>query len=183
MSSLAWRVNPVTILSAAITIVGLFLPWWGVDITGGGINRIRLLWNVWNPPHFNGRVAGATTLYWNFALSSVSVLVLALIAASLVIVGSLTLIRKYLVAGLILSGLSLVVYSAAVDYVTRNYCLTPLCVQGPIGIVSVPGVDATWGFQSGFYVTLLAILVLAAGLLLNSLLVRGKPTILSKTLP
>ena len=171
LSSLFMRVNLVTVLSAGVALAGLFLPWWGVTQTGTAIGRVHLQWSIWNPPHFNLRVAGANTIYWNFALSSVSVLVLGLIAASLVVVGSVTLLRKYLIAGLVLSALSLIVYTVAVDYVTTNYCVTALCIQGPIGALSVPGATVNWGFQSGFYIFLLAVLLLAAGVLLNRMIV------------
>ena len=170
------RVNIVTVLSAGVALAGLFLPWWGVTQTGTTIGRLHLQWSVWNPPHFNTRIAGASTLYWNFALSSVSVLVLGLIAASLVVVGSVTLLRRYLIAGLILSALSLIVYTVAVDYFTTNYCVTALCIQGPIGAISIPGATVDWGFQSGFYIFLLGFLLLAAGVLLNKLLVRERTT-------
>lgn len=166
------RVNLITVLSAGVALAGLFLPWWGVTQTGSAIGRLHLQWSIWNPPQFNLRVAGASSLYWNFALSSVSVLVLGLIAASLVVVGSVTLLRRYLIAGLVLSSLSLIVYTVAVDYVTTNYCVTPLCIQGPIGALSVPGATVNWGFQSGFYIFLLAVLLLAAGLLLNRMIVH-----------
>lgn len=170
------RVNLITVLSAGFALAGLFLPWWGVTQTGTAIGHVHLQWSIWNPPHFNTRIAGATNLYWNFALSSISVLVLGLIAASLVVVGSVTLLRRYLIAGLILSALSLIVYTLAVDYVTTNYCITALCIQGPIGALSVTGATVDWGFQSGFYIFLLAVLLLAAGVLLNRLLVMERPT-------
>jgi len=174
MSSLLARVNPVSIVSVALAVASLFLPWWGVDITGVNINRVPIHRNLWNPPRFNTRIPGATTVYWNFALSSISVLILALIAASLIIVGSVTLLRRYLLAGLILSVLSLGVYALAVDLVTRSYCLiAPLCVSGPIGAESfsgASGLTVVWGFQSGYYIFILAILALVGGLLFNRLL-------------
>jgi hypothetical protein len=172
LSSLFTRVNPISILAAGVAVAGLFLPWWGVTQTGAAIGRVHLQWTIWNPPHFNLRVTGANTIYWNFALSSVSVLVLGLIAASLVVVGSITLLRRYLIAGLVLSALSLVVYTVAVDYVTTNYCVTALCIQGPVGALSVPGASVNWGFQSGFYIFLLAVLLLAAGVFLNRMIVH-----------
>lgn len=173
MNGLFSRVNPVSILAVGFAIAGLYLPWWGVTETGAAIGRVHLQWTIWNPPHFNLRVPGASALYWNFALSSISVLALGLIAASLVIVGSITLLRRYLIAGLVLSALSLIVYSVAVDYVTTNYCVTALCIQGPVGALSVPGATVSWGFQSGFYIFLLAILLLATGVFLNRMIVRN----------
>ena len=179
MSSLLWRVNPVTIISAAIAMAGLFLPWWGIDVTGTNIDRVRIHWNIWNPPRL-ARLSGAPTLYCNIALSSTTVLALALVGASLVVVGSLTLMRKYLIAGLGLSTASLAIYTIVVNYVTANYCLVAtICGTGPVGTAPFPGIASLrvdWGFQSGFYITLLAVLLLAAGLLLNNLLVQHNPT-------
>lgn len=115
-------------------------------------------------------------LYWNFAVSSIIVLALGLTAAALAIVGSLTRIRRYFAAGILLSGISLAVYAVAIEYVTLNYCLIgPPCVSGPIGIATlrtVSGITFAWGFQSGFYASILALLVLSVGLLLNNMGIR-----------
>lgn len=178
------RLNPVAILAAGIFLVGLFLPWWGVDIYGADFGRARLAWTVWNPPQFNPRISGGSMLYWSFAISSIVVLALGLIAAALAIVGSLTRIRKYFVAGILLSGISLAVYTAAIEYVTLNYCLIgPPCVSGPVGIATfrgIPGITFAWGFQSGFYASLLALLVLSVGLFLNNM--RARETAVSSAL-
>ena len=99
-----------------------------------------------------------------------------LVATALVVVGSLTLLRRYLLGGLVLSALAPVVYAVAVNYVTMNYCLSPFCVSGPVGVESVSrvaGLSFAWGFQSGFYIFLIAVLVLIAGLIFNSRLVGG----------
>jgi hypothetical protein len=174
------RLNPVAIVAAAVFLIGLFLPWWGVDVYGASISRVRFAWTVWNPPPFNARVAGGSMLYWNFAISSIIVLILGLTAAALAVVGSLTRIRRYFVAGILLSGLSLVTYTAAIEYVTLNYCLiSPPCVSGPMGVATfrvLPGIMFAWGFQSGFYVSILALLVLITGLLVNNMWVRDTTT-------
>lgn len=176
MSSLTVRLNPVAILAAGMFLIGLFLPWWGVDVYGASFGRVRLAWTVWNPPRFNTRVVGGSVLYWNFAILSIIVLALGLIAAALAVVGSLTRIRKYFLAGILLSGVSLAIYTAAIEYVTLNYCLIgPPCVSGPVGIATfraVPGITFAWGFQSGFYASILALLVLTVGLLLNNMWIR-----------
>jgi hypothetical protein len=170
------RLNPVAIVAAAVFLIGLFLPWWGVDVYGASIPRQRLAWTVWNPPQFNTRLAGGHMLYWNFAISSIIVLTLGLTATALAVVGSLTRIRRYFVAGILLSGVSLVTYTAAVEYVTLNYCLIgPPCVSGPMGVATfsaLPGITFAWGFQSGFYASILALLVLITGLLVNNMWVR-----------
>jgi hypothetical protein len=106
-------------------------------------------------------------------------LILVLVATALVVVGSITLLRRYLLAGLVLSALAPVVYVVAIDYVTMNYCLSPFCVSGPIGSESVlgaPRIGVAWGFQIGFYIFLAAVVVLIVGLVLNSRLSRGLVT-------
>ncbi len=170
MSITLWRINPVSILAAAIALVGAFLPWWGFDVSGISFTRASR-WTIWNPPRLNIQVPGAATVSWNFTISSVSVLVLVLVSAALVVVGSITLLRRYLLGGLVLSALAPVVYAIAINYVTMNYCLSPFCVSGPIGTESVSraaGLSVAWGFQSGFYIFLAAMLVLIAGLIFNS---------------
>jgi len=170
LSIIQWRLNPVSIFAAAIALVGAFLPWWGFDLSGIGSAQAHR-WTIWNPPRFNTQVAGAAAVSWNFTISSISVLVLVLVATALVVVGSITLLRRYLLGGLVLSVLAPVVYAVAINYVTMNYCLSPLCVSGPVGRESVAGISGlgvVWGFQSGFYIFLVAVLVLVAGLLFNS---------------
>ena len=178
MSTTLWKINPVSILAAAIALVGAFLPWWGFDVSGIISNQAHR-WTIWNPPRLNTQVAGAAPVSWNFTISSVSVLVLVLVATALVVVGSITLLRRYLLGGLVLSALAPVVYAGAINYVTMNYCITPFCVSGPVGSESVsraPGLSVAWGFQIGFYVFLAAVLVLIAGLVFNSRLERSQIT-------
>ena len=178
LSIIQWRLNPVSILAAAMALVGAFLPWWGFDLSGVISNQARR-WTIWNPPRLNTQVPGAASVSWNFTISSVSVLVLVLVATALVVVGSITLLRRYLLGGLVLSLLAPAVYAVAINYVTMNYCITPFCVSGPVGSESVsraPGLGVAWGFQIGFYVFLAAVLVLIAGLVFNSRLGRGLAT-------
>src|SRR5260370_34238927 len=175
---LSWKINPVSILGAAMALIGAFLPWWGFDVSGIISNQAHR-WTIWNPPRFNTQVSGAASVSWNFTISSISVLVLVLVAAALVVVGSITLLRRYLLGGLVLSALAPVVYAVAINYVTMNYCITPFCVSGPIGSESVSrasGLSVAWGFQIGFYVFLPAVLFFIAGLLFNSTLGSGQVT-------
>src|SRR5467141_2548067 len=169
LSIISWKVNPVSILGAAMALVGAFLPWWGFDVSGISINQAHR-WTIWNPPRFNTQVPGGATVSWSFTISSVSVLVLVLVATALVVVGSLTLLRLYLLGGFLLSALAPVVYAVAINYVTMNYCLSPFCVSGPVGVESVSrvsGLSVAWGFQSGFYIFLIPVLVLIPGSLSN----------------
>jgi hypothetical protein len=178
LSIISWKINPVSILGAAMALVGAFLPWWGFDVSGIISTQARR-WTIWNPPRLNTQVPGGASVSWNFTISSVSVLVLVLVATALVVVGSITLLRRYLLGGLVLSALAPAVYAVAINYVTMNYCITPFCVSGPVGSESVSrasGLSVAWGFQIGFYVFLAAVLVLIAGLVFNSRLAGGLVT-------
>ena len=153
-----------------MALVGAFLPWWGFA-DSGTISNLAHHWTIWNPPRLNTQVPGAASVSWNFTVSSLSVLVLVLVGTSLVVVGSITLLRRYLLGGLVLSALAPAVYAVAINYVTMNYCITRFCVSGPVGSESVSratGLSVVWGFQSGFYVFLAAVLVLMVGLVFSS---------------
>ena len=100
-------------------------------------------------------------------------LILALVAASLALAGGLTLVRKYLVAGLVVSILTPIAYTITIAYVTSSYCLLfPLCASGPIGNGTAFGTTYTWGFETGFYIFIVGIVVFALSLVLNNSLAR-----------
>src|SRR5260370_38892435 len=94
LSIISWKINPVSILGAAMALVGAFLPWWGFDVSGIISNQAHR-WTIWNPPRFNTQVPGAAAVSWNFTISTVSVLVLVLVATSLVVLGVITLPGTY----------------------------------------------------------------------------------------
>ncbi len=180
MSSAYWRINPVSIIGAAIAMISVFLPWWGIYELFGSSRLLLGHWALWNPPGAGalrrlGRpeTFSAASTSQIFTISSVIVLVLALVVASLALAGGLTLLRKYLVAGLVVSILTPIAYTIMIAYVTSNYCLTPVCAAGPIGSTSLfDGTTFTWGLETGFYLFIVAIVVLALSLALNNSLAR-----------
>src|SRR5437660_9440416 len=117
LSTIPWRINPVSILAAAISLIGAFLPWWGFDVSGISINQAHRL-TIWNPPRFNTQAPGGAMVSRYFTISSVSVLVLVLVATARAVVGSLTLLSRYLLAGLVLSALAPIVDAVTMNYVT-----------------------------------------------------------------
>jgi hypothetical protein len=183
MSSAYWRINPVAIIGAAIALVSVFLPWWGIyEILGTSILSLGR-WALYNPPTPTilrrlGRpeTVTATNISQVFSVSSLIVLILALVAASLALAGGLTLLRKYLVAGLVVSAATPVVYAIAIAYTTTKYCLTPACATGPIGATTLFGTTFTWGFETGFYLFIVAIAITALALALNNPLTRTART-------
>src|SRR5438093_4792965 len=165
MSTAYWRVNSLAIVSAAIALISVFLPWWGIYELVGSSVILFAHWTLWSPPGSAalrrlGRPDSLSTasISQTFIISSLIVLILALVAASLALAGGLTLVRKYLVAGLVVSILTPIAYTVTIAYVTSSHCLLfPLSVSGPIGTGAVFGTTYTWGFETGFYIFIVGI--------------------------
>lgn len=179
MSSGYWRINPIAMISAAVALISLFLPWWGIYELFGTTSALLGHWTLWSPPGSAvlrrlGRPMpmSATNTSQTFAYASLIVLLLALVVASLAVAGGLTMHRKYLTAGLTLSILTPISYAISVAYITSNYCLTFVCAAGPIGSASFAGTTFNWGFETGFYIFIASIVVLFLALVLNGSLAR-----------
>ena len=180
MSTAYWRVNSLAIVGAAIALISVFLPWWGIYELVGSSVMLFAHWTLWSPPGSAalrrlGRPDSLSTasISQTFIISSLIVLILALVAALLALAGGLTLVRKYLVAGLVVSILTPIAYTVTIAYVTSSHCLLfPLSVSGPIGTGAVFGTTYTWGFETGFYIFIVGIVVFALSLVLNNSLAR-----------
>ncbi len=99
---------------------------------------------------------------------------LVLVVAAFALAGGITLLRKSLVGGLMLSVLTPVVYAVGVTYVTANFCLlSPLCASGPVGTGTVFGTTFIWGFETGFFIFVTAIVVLGLSVVLNNSLTKA----------
>lgn len=185
MSIASWRFNPIAMIAAAIALISVFLPWWGVYELVGIDTLTIARWPLWSPPgaatlrRIGGPISKAplATLTANsvsqtFTTSTLTVLVLALLVAGLALAGGLTLLRKYLFLGLGLAIITPVIYGITVAYVTSNWCITPLCVTGPVGTTTYAGTILTWGFETGFYTFIVGIVVLGLAMMLNNSLAR-----------
>ena len=175
-------------IAAAIALISVFLPWWGLYVLTGVGTLTFARWPLWSPPGAAAlRKAGnpisraplatltANTISQTFTTSTLVVLVLALVVAGLALAGGLTLLRKYLVIGLGLSIITPIIYAISVNYVTSNWCLSPVCASGTVGMTTYGGDPVTWGFETGFYTFIVAIVVLALAILLNNSLARTTP--------
>jgi len=116
--------------------------------------------------------SSAASVAQTFSYSSLIILLLALVVASLALAGGLTLSRKYLLAGLAVSILTPIAYAISIAYITANYCLTPVCASGIVGRGTFLGTTFTWGFETGFYIFIAAIIVLLLAVSLNNSLAR-----------
>ncbi len=187
MSASYWRINPVAMISAAVAVMSVFLPWWGIStpVLAGFTDYRR--WGLWNPPTAGtlrniGRplALSAASTSQAFAIGSVIVLVLVLVAASLALAGSLTMHRSLLTAALAISILTPISYAGVVSYVTSRYCIEPVsraCLTGIIGSgTTIEGLMSTWGFETGFYAFIASIIVLGLGLYINNNLMKTAST-------
>ena len=155
MSTVYWRINSVAMIGAAIALASVFLPWWGIYELLGFDTVSLARWALRSPPGSAalrrlGRPDSLSTasISQTFTFSSLIVLILALVAASLALTGGLTLVRKYLAAGLVVSILTPVAYTITIAYVTSTYCLLfPLCASGPIGTGAVLRNHVHWGIR------------------------------------
>lgn len=184
MSAGYWRVNPVGMISAAVALISVFLPWWGISwpIGVGAVAYRR--WDLWSPPSVgvirnvgHAMSSSAASIAQTFAYSSVLVLLFVLVVASLALAGSLTMNRALLTVGLGLSVLTPIVYLTGVSYLTSQYCIKPTvsssCATGIIGsALTIENFRFTWGFETGFYTFIAAIIVLGLGLYMNTSLAR-----------
>src|SRR5437867_13048152 len=98
MSTAYWRVNSLAIVGAAIALISVFLPWWGIyELVGSSVMPFAH-WTLWSPPCSAAlrrlsppdSLSTATTAQ-TIIISSLIALILALVAASLALAGSLTL--------------------------------------------------------------------------------------------
>lgn len=183
MSAGYWRINPVALISAAVALISVFLPWWGIawPVGVGAVAYRR--WDLWSPPSAgvirnvgHAMDSSAANIAQTFAYSSVLVLLLVLVVASLALAGSLTMNRTLLTIGLALSILTPIVYLAGVSYLTSQYCIMPLpssCATGIVGsALTIENLRFTWGFETGFYAFIATIIVLGLGLYMNTSLAR-----------
>src|SRR4029077_10524957 len=106
MSTADWSVNPVAMIAAAVVLISVFLPWWGLYELFATNSFLLGRWALWNPPssgalrRLNQSMSlPSASISQTFAYSSLLVLLLALVVASLALAGGLTLHRKYLLVG------------------------------------------------------------------------------------
>src|SRR6058998_1879796 len=165
MSTAYWRVNSLAIVGAAIALISVFLPWWGIYELVGSSVMLFAHWTLWSPTgsavlrklgrprfpinskhlsdihHFKPHSAdsspgrGITRPCWR-PHSRPEIL------------GSRT------------GSVNLNTNRLHHQYSLRDIQLlpiVPLCASGPIGNGTVLGTTYTWGFETGFYIFIVGI--------------------------
>lgn len=150
-------VNLPGIAASLLAIVSIFLPWWGVTATGFGTTT-TITYGFFGPPSTTGQ---PVTSNFTSVMTTYTpiILALALLTTALALLGSLARNLRALAATLILAVGTLSGYSALISYALSQNCQGNGCIRGPIGSEDLFNVLINWGFQSGYYLFLGAIVL------------------------
>ena len=150
------RINMISLLTGALALASVFLPWWGIDASGFG-SSVSSRWTLWNGPSTDSIFRGSTQPYPTLTSASPIIGALVVISGLLAIAGSFTWNIRPLIGSFILSVLTPIVYLGVVSYSVTNSCGGQSnCLSGPFGTETVFGITLNWGFQLGFYLYLFA---------------------------
>lgn len=177
------KVNLVSILAGTLVLISVFLPWWGVDGTAFGFSGSIVKWSLWSQP-YTGDTGSSLTLAQAQAIQTMgllSVLVwgLALITAAIAFLGSFAPNKQYLAAGFAGAVLAIIVYAGAVSATLSNLCRgsgSATCTSGPVGSAFSSGVAVSWGFQIGFYLSLVGAIFMLIAIIFHQTFLRGPTT-------
>jgi hypothetical protein len=169
------RVNLVSILGGTMTLISVFLTWWGISGSAFGFSE-SVNWSLWGQPFMGDPTSSQAIAQaeYTMGLFNVTVLALVFITAALAFFGSFAANRGYLEMGFASSITTLVVYAAAVSYTISSTCQgASSCVSGPIGsTVLSDGTVVGWGFQSGFYLLLVGGIMLLFAVIFHQVFLR-----------
>ncbi|HZY47643.1 MAG TPA: hypothetical protein VFE96_07595 [Candidatus Bathyarchaeia archaeon] len=144
------KINLISIVAAALAIASVFLPWWGIDVSGSGLS-VSSHWTLWNAPPTDG-FRGSSGQYSTLVAWSPVIGALVIVSALMALIGSFISNNRPLIGGFILSVLTPIAYLGLVSYSVTNACGGQAnCLNGPFGSETVFSFTLTWGFQIGFY--------------------------------
>jgi hypothetical protein len=174
------RVNLISILAGTMALISVFLPWWGISGSAYGFSA-SVNWSLWGQPYIGDPSSSAAIAKATMTMGVFNVMVLALvfITAALAFLGSFDANKAYIATGFAASITTLLVYAAAVSYTLTTACQAGTsCPSGPIGsTVFASGDIANWGFQTGFYLLLLAGILTLFAVIFHQAFLRPEETI------
>jgi hypothetical protein len=107
---------------------------------------------------------------------SLLVLGLELITVAIAFLGSFAPKKQYLAAGFAGALLAVIIYAGAVSITLSNLCRgsgSPTCTSGPVGSAFSGGAAVSWGFQAGFYLSLVGAIFLLIAIIFHQTFVRS----------
>ena len=162
------RVNLVSILAGALALISVFLPWWGVSGSAFGLTA-SVTWSLWNQPFLGDpSVPANAQAAQQMGQFNIVVLGIVFITTAIAFLGSFAPKKEYLVTGFASSVTALIVYTAGVSYSLGKTCQgTSPCFSGPVGSTLISGTSITWGFETGFYLVLVASIMLVVAVIFH----------------
>lgn len=163
------KVNLASALAGVLAIVSVSLPWWGMD-SSYLFSTGSVRWYLWGPPFIGGVIGSPAAAQANSTMGLINYLVLALafITAALAFYGSIKPLKTYLISGFVVAITTLVAYAGGISYVITIMCQgTSPCISGPVGSDVISGTTETWGFEPGFYMFLVAAVIILFGIIFH----------------
>jgi hypothetical protein len=154
------KINFVALLAGALSLVSIFLSWWGLDFTltafGGFTQSFR--WTLWSGP---------STISINQATSAQTITtyspivgVLVIGSAVLAFLGTIPKASRLLIPSALLSIVAPIIYAVIISQAVSNACNgMGNCINGTFGTMTGTGYSLTWGYQIGFYLAIVTALI------------------------
>ncbi len=146
------KINFVAPLAAALSLVSVFLYWWGLTTTGFVSDSFQ--WSLWSGPS-RLYVSSANSAQ---SLTAYSPLIGVLVIGSMVLllIGTIPRASRMLIVSSVLAVLAPILYAFLVNYAVSSACSgVSNCISGPFGTQTLAAgpftTTVTWGFQPGFY--------------------------------
>lgn len=155
------KINFVALLAGALSLVSIFLSWWGLDFTitafGGGV-PYSFQWSLWSGP--SSISINQATSAQTITTYSPIVGVLVIGAAVLAFLGTIPKASRLLIPSAILSIAAPIIYVVIINQAVTTACSgMRTCISGTFGSMTGPGYSLTWGYQIGFYLSIVTALI------------------------
>ena len=149
------KINFVALLAGALSLVSIFLSWWGLDfnitVFGGLSESFR--WSLWSGPSSTSIAQATSTQTITTYSPIVGVLVIG--AAVFAFLGTIPKASRLLIPSAILSIAAPIVYVVIINQAVTSACSgMGNCISGTFGSMTGTGYSLTWGFQIGFYLAI-----------------------------
>ena len=155
------KINFVALLAGALSLVSIFLSWWGLTFTltaFGGFTQ-PYSWNLWGGPSSTVSISPAASAQTITTYSPI-VGVLVIGAAVFAFLGTIPRASRLLIPSALLSIAAPIIYVVIINQAITTACNgMQNCINGTFGSMTGPGYSLTWGFQIGFYLAIVTAII------------------------
>ncbi len=161
--------NFLGVIAGVLSLVSVLLPWWGITTQVFG-STTSTMWGFFGGPGHLSDSYGAQNFSSTIVTYSPVILGLALLTTALAIAGSFTPRFRFLALGVATSAAAVVGYAALIGYAIRSSCQGQGCITQLTGSFTADGANVSWGFQTGFYIFIAAMILTLVGLVFHETL-------------